>query len=417
MRISNFDIKNFLIAFLLVLPSYAFVPLSAYLLLIPLLIKKDTKLDFNFYIILLIILFCAINQVVNLVVVLRDFKYSSLVPYTVFMIISYLFGKNADVRVFYYVLIFISIEVFVGMMEYASEVKSFFPAVVEKITGEAPFGYKGLIYYKRVAGLSSNSSVFAYKLLIGILLLHYLKIGGRKLWFYGALFAVGLFITFTRSVILTVLLFLFLVNISQIKNFLNDLLSKKFKVLYMFFALGIFIVGYLIFSSWEDLYFQLNRGMEDADLSQRDIVLSHYYQFVQDNPYFGNGSYKLWTNINGELYHGHNSFLQTFATNGLFIGMLFIYLVFRNTNKFNYIYLIPILVLSMFQYVIFWGVSFMDLMFFYFLFTNKERLLKEKLLIEEGTEEDQDDKDIKDVEVASLGKSQTLRENIKPSQT
>jgi len=113
MRTANLDIKNILIAFLLVLPSYAFVPLFAYLLLIPLLIKKNTKLDFNFYIILLIVLLCTLNQVINLIVVLRDFKYASLVPYTVFMIISYLFGKNADVRVFYYVLIFISIEVFV----------------------------------------------------------------------------------------------------------------------------------------------------------------------------------------------------------------------------------------------------------------------------------------------------------------
>ena len=410
MRISNFDIKNFLIAILLVLPSYAFVPLSAYLLLIPLLIKKDTKLDFNFYIILLIVLLCAINQVVNLIVVLRDFKYGSLVPYTVFMVISYLFGKNADIRVFYYVLIFISVEVFVGMLQYTMEVKSFFPSISQHITGEAPFGYKGLIYYKRVAGLSPNSSSFAYKICIGILLLYFLKLKGRKLWMYGTIFTIGLVITFTRSVILTVLLFLFLINIPQVKRFANDLLSKKFKVLYMLFALGLFIVGLTIFASWEELYYQLNRGMEDADLSQRDVVLSHYYQFVKDNPYFGNGSYKLWMNINGELFHGHNSFLQTFATNGIFIGLIFVYLVFRNLNRYNFYYIIPILIFSLFQYVIFWGVSFMDLMFFYFLFTNKERLLEEKLLIEETAEEDQSEMDIKDSELVQLGKSQTLRE-------
>ena len=384
MSITNFDIKNFLIAILLVLPSYAFVPLYVYLLLVPLLITRDTKLDFNFYIVLFIILLCTINQVLNLVVVMRDFKYASLVPYTVFMIISYLFGKNANVRVFYYLLIFISVEVFVGVLEYASEVKSFFPSISQSIAGEAPFGYKGLIYYKRVAGLSANSSSFAYKVCVGILLLHYLKFKGRKLFIYATIFTVGLFITFTRSVILTVLLFLFLVNIPQVKSFLNDLLSKRFKVLYILFALGLLVLGYIIFSSWADLYYQMNRGMENADLSQRDVVLGKYYQFIRDNPIFGNGSYKLWMNINGELFHGHNSFLQTFATNGIFIGLIFIYLVLRNINKHNYYYIIPILIFSLFQYVIFWGVSFMDLIFFYFLFVTKERLLKDKL-IEDNT--------------------------------
>src|SRR5690606_24964991 len=139
-------------------------------------------------------------------------------------------------------------------------------------------------------------------------------------------------------------------------------------------------------SSWEDLYYQMNRGMEDADLSQRDVVLSKYYQFLSDNPLFGNGSYKLWMNINGGLYHGHNSFLQTFATHGVVIGLLFLYLVFRNMNKYNFYYLLPIMVLSLFQYVIFWGVSFMDLMFFYFLFITKDRLIKEDQLSKAAAE-------------------------------
>lgn len=387
MSITNFDIKNFLIAILLVLPSYAFVPLYVYLLLIPLLVTRDTKLDFNFYIVLFIILLCTINQILNLVVVLRDFKYASLVPYTVFMIISYLFGKNADVRVFYYVLIFISVEVFVGVLEYASEVKSFFPSISQHIAGEAPFGYKGLIYYKRVAGLSTNSSSFAYKVFVGILLLHFLKLRGRKLFIYATIFATGLFITFTRSVILGVVLFLFLVNTKYLKRLANDILQKKFRVLYILLALGIMVMVMVILSSWADLYYQLNRGMEDADLSQRDVVLGKYYQFILDNPIFGNGSYKLWMNINGELFHGHNSFLQTFATNGIFIGMLFIYLVIRNLNKYNYYYIIPILIFSLFQYVIFWGVSFMDLVFFYFLFVTKDRLIKDKLIEEDKIEE------------------------------
>src|SRR5690606_41403591 len=96
MRISNIDIRNLLIALLLILPSFAFVPLYLYLLLVPLLITKDTKLDFNFYIIMLIILLCVINMVLNLKVLMLDIKYAIIIPYTAFNFISYLFGQYID---------------------------------------------------------------------------------------------------------------------------------------------------------------------------------------------------------------------------------------------------------------------------------------------------------------------------------
>src|SRR5690606_23339727 len=233
MRISNIDIRNLLIALLLVLPSFAFVPLYVYLLLVPLLITKDTKLDFNFYIIILIILLCVINMVLNLKVLMLDFKYASIIPYTVFMFISYLFGKHVDEKVFHYLLVFISLEIFVGVAEYIAEVKTFFPSLAENISGEAPFGYKGLFYYKRVAGLSTNSSALAYKVIIGFLLLHFLKIKGQRYFIYTVIFTTGLIITFTRSVILSTIIFFVLTNLHHIKDFLNDLLSKKFKVLYL----------------------------------------------------------------------------------------------------------------------------------------------------------------------------------------
>lgn len=384
MSLTNVDIKNFLIAVLLVLPSFAFVPLYVYLLLVPLMITRETKLDFNFYVIVLIILLCVINQLFNLIVLMRDFAYADIIPYTIFMIISYLFGKNVDIRVFHFVLIFISIEIFVGVLEYIAEVKTFFPSLAKNIVGEAPFGYKGLFYYKRVAGLSGNSSTFAYKIFVGFLLLHFLRLKGRKYLIYTAIFTTGLVITFTRSVILATLVFFALANMHYVSSFFKDLFSKKIKLLYIFLALGLITAILATLSSWEDLYYQLNRGMEDADLSQRDVVLSQYFDFLGENPIFGNGSYKLWMNINGELFHGHNSFLQTFATHGVIIGSVFVHLVFRNMNRYNYYYIIPILILSMFQYLIFWGVSFMDLIFFFFLFITKERLIQDKLIEKEA---------------------------------
>lgn len=401
--------KDLLIAILLVLPSFAFVPLYLYLLLVPLIVTRNTKLDFNFYLIVLIVLLSMINQVLNLKVLLRDFSYADIIPYTVFIMISYLFGKNVNARVFHYLLLFISFEIFIGVLEYTSGVKSFFPAVLKNIVGEAPFGFNGLIYYKRVAGLSTNSSVFAFKVLIGILLLHHLKIKGRKLYIYATIFAIGILITFTRSVIVAVLFFLALASIPQISGLLKDLLNKKLRVLYILLGVGLLMLVFGVLSNWEDLYFQLNRGMEDVDMSERDIVLQLYYNFLEEHPFFGNGSYKLWMNINGVLYHGHNSYLQTFATHGIFIGVIFLYLVFRNMNKYNFYYLLPILALSLFQYVIFWGVSFMDLVFFYFLLITKERLKDEKLLEDETIEKADKINDLKNDNVKQIGDYQIKR--------
>lgn len=409
MESKNFNNKDLLIAVLLVLPSFAFVPLYLYLLLVPLMITRNTKLDFNFYLIVLIVLLCLINQILNLKVLLRDFSYSDMIPYTVFIMISYLFGKNVNARVFHYLLLFISFEIFIGVLEYMSGVKSFFPAVLNKIVGEAPFGFNGLIYYKRVAGLSANSSGFAFKVFVGILLLHYLKIKGRKLYIYAIIFAVGLLITFTRSVILAVLFFLVLANIPRISRFVKDLLNKKLRIIYILLGVGLFVLVFLVLSNWEDLYFQLNRGMEDVDMSERDIVLQRYYNFLEEHIYFGNGSYKLWVNINGVLYHGHNSFLQTFATHGIFIGLIFLYLVFRNMNKYNFYYLLSFLVLSLFQYVIFWGVSFMDLIFFYFLFITKDSLIKEKLLTDETIGKVSKRNDLKKINRKQIEEGQIIR--------
>lgn len=400
--------KDLLIAVLLVLPSFAFVPLYLYILLVPLMITRNTKLDFNFYLIVLIVLLSVMNQVLNLKILLRDFSYADIIPYTIFIMISYLFGKNVNARVFHYLLLFISFEIFIGVLEYVSGVKSFFPAVLKNIVGEAPFGFNGLIYYKRVAGLSTNSSVFAFKVFIGILLLHHLKIKGRKLYIYATIFSIGILITFTRSVILAVLFFLALACIPQMSNFLKDLLNRKLRVLYILLAIGVFALLFTLISNWEDLYFQLNRGMEDVDMSERDIVLQLYYNFLEEHPFFGNGSYKLWMNINGALYHGHNSYLQTFATHGVFIGLLFLYLVFRNMNKYNFYYLLPILILSQFQYVIFWGVSFMDLVFFYFLFITKDSLIKEKLLTEETKGKVKEKTGLTNLKVRQIEKGQIL---------
>lgn len=356
-----------LIALIAIFPSFAFIPQYFYLLLFPLVFDFKTKIDYNWLIIALIIFLSIVNQFIHLNILFQEFSIGNLVPYSIFMFISYYFAFKVNRRILSVVLIFILIEIFVGILEYSMHVKSFFPSVLANIQGEAPFGMRGLIYYKRVAGLSSNSSVFAFKVLAGFFILQILNIKGRKRSFVFIMLLIGLFITFTRSAILALGFFILLTNIPIIKQALIRLFYNKSTKIYFLYALILLVLILISIYNWDVIYNQLNRGMKNADLSSRDTVFATFFDFLKDNLFLGNGSYKLWIDINGSKFHAHNSIMETFVTNGIIIGFFYLCLIFRNINKKNYPYILTFLVASLFQYIIFWGISFMDLIFFTFL--------------------------------------------------
>jgi len=60
------------------------------------------------------------------------------------------------------------------------------------------------------------------------------------------------------------------------------------------------------------------------------------------------------------------------ATHGIVISFLYFIFIIFNINRENFIYIIPILIVSLFQYAIFWGVSFLDIVFLHFLLFYKE---------------------------------------------
>jgi len=370
------NLRNIFIAIAVILPSFAFFPLYFYLLLFPLVFNYYLKIDYNWLIIGTIIFLSVLNQILNANELLQDFKIGSIIPYAIFMFISYYFALKVNKAILYFILLFILFEVFIGVFEYVMEVKSFFPSVLAKIQGEAPFGMRGLIYYKRVAGLSSNSSVFGYKILVGVFILHFLKITGKKKFIFLSILLIGIFITFTRSVMLSLAVFIVLINISTIKDAIIKLFLNRSTLTYIIYGLVFIGLIYITLYNWDLIYNQLNRGMRTADLSSRDLVFKTFFQFLKDNVFFGNGSYKLWMNIDGDRYHAHNSIMQTLVTNGIIIGFFYIVLIFRNINRQNLPYILTFLVASLFQYIILWGVSFMDLMFFTFLLikSNKSML-------------------------------------------
>jgi len=369
MKINNLVLRDFFISLFVFLPSIANVPLILHLLIIPFIISKKFRVTQSLLLLLGIVVLSTINQIANFHVFLNEGKgLKDLIPFSLFMLVSYYFAINVNRRILRYIVFFIIFEIVIGILEYLYGVRSFIPSVRDSVSGVNPFGYKGLLYYSRVSGLSTNSSAFAMKIFAGILIVHFLDFRNnqKKIAAYSFL-AIGLFITFTRSVYVALAFFILIANINLIKRILAKFLLGKTKLFYIILS-GITLIGFLTMISKIDLIIkQLNRGMQSADLSSRDIVFQKFYSFITDNFWLGNGSYKLWIMINDKLFHAHNVFLQILSTNGIIISSFYFVFIIININKINFKYIFPILVLSFFQYAIFWGISFLDLVFFSFL--------------------------------------------------
>ena len=113
---------------------------------------------------------------------------------------------------------------------------------------------------------------------------------------------------------------------------------------------------------------QFNRGQATLDYSYRDIIFKKYSDYISNHLVWGNSGVKLHLTIEDKIYHAHNSFVELFASNGMLIGSFFLVILGFCIRKKSIIYIFPVLIFSMFQYGIFWGLSFYDVVFFFLLF-------------------------------------------------
>ena len=104
-------------------------------------------------------------------------------------------------------------------------------------------------------------------------------------------------------------------------------------------------------------------------LSYRDIIYKKNILFIKKHYLFGNNSHKhkVYLKAYNTYEHAHNSFLEFASNNGIIISILWFLFILRNINRNNFIYLLAILILSMTQYGIFWGISLLDIIFIYYL--------------------------------------------------
>lgn len=362
-----------MIGVLAYLPTVALVPHILYVLIfIYLLFINREKIVLGRWKNLAIILFIIGLGIGNNISHTENIKKSiDYVPYLLLLIISYLGGlsfKQKDAKLFIYL---VAIECIVVLVEFSMGTTTFFTSIegYQKLNNAS-----GLLYDSRPFGLSDNSSIIALKILIAILLLFYYKLKEKWIILAKALLAIGFVLTFNRTVILSIVFFFilyFLIHFNQLK-------LTKWKIAVLFLSFAIVSIGASFYADeiFTRVVAQFTRNTGKIEMAGRGLIWQHYIEYIQHHFLFGNGSYKyLFHNVIVDYtFHAHNSFLQALSTNGIFIFMLYVLFVLLNINRQNAIYVLTILLYSVSQYGVFWGVSLLDIILFTFLLQQNQIL-------------------------------------------
>jgi hypothetical protein len=195
----------------------------------------------------------------------------------------------------------------------------------------------------------------------------FLSLLGKKIKFsflFYAIFIFALILNFGRTAIICVIFF---VTLNLIYNFFKTFTIKK-AVVFLLLIITFFFVFSIVGSSFYlEVLRQFTRGTDAIDLSGRDEIWLQFNSFISNNILFGNHSMKLYFDHHGTQAQAHNSFIMALATHGIIIFIIYFIMLVYNLSKFNYKYVLTICLFSMTQYAIYWGISFMDMAFLFFL--------------------------------------------------
>lgn len=323
--------------------------------------------------VLFILILSLLNWLINLdssLGITENISTFFILPFTLLAGLSF---RRIDAKI---LLSLIAIECLVGCYEFSLGIRSVFPAINNATT---PILEQGMWYSHRVYGLSTNSSVLALKVLAGMLLIQFYDFKGVKWNIIQIVFWLAVLITFNRTVIITLGVFYFL-NFSLRAM---DNISKKRRHLARLVFLSIVSIVAVVFATFyfDSIVHQFTRD-KGVDLSGRDTIWLYFSEFIANNLWMGNGTIKFLTE---EGKHGHNSFLQMLATNGLVISVFYFTLIFININRKNVVVIAAIIVYSLTQYGIFWGISMLDILLYLFLFQSERERSKLNVSIESST--------------------------------
>ncbi len=186
--------------FYLLLPISIFIlefkTISSYLQLI----KTSKRLKYSLLLISSFVFLAYINKIFNgnPITSLRDY-YSAFLLFPILLLCAKLISTTKTYTFLIYLIVF---ETIIAIAEYIFNVRTFFPITVPPIDFTSDF-----LYDHRVFGMSINSSVLSFKLLMALLLIE--TIPTKKIIYYSTqlIFSIGILITFNRALILTALLF------------------------------------------------------------------------------------------------------------------------------------------------------------------------------------------------------------------
>lgn len=358
-----------MLAILLYIATLAYVPHWSFSIILLFALSKKEKFSINdisnvqFVLIILILILSTLNFII--------YKFSvnttEVIPYTILMLASYLIANRISSRELRILVYLVALECFVGYAEFALGVKTFFSQLEDNVQNSD----SALIYYRSVFGLSDNSSTFAVKVLLAYLLIYFLDLKGRFTLILKVILLCGLFVTFNRTAMGVVVIFHILRFVRTSHQLIAQMLRLKSNrtVLHRFVlsSIVLLVLVFLAVNNLDEIVVQVTRRTQTIEITGRDWIWRGFIDFIQTHWLVGNGSTKFFIVNSGSIYHAHNSFLQTFASQGLIIGSLFILLIVCSLNSSNMLYVLCLVIYSMFQYGIFWGISLLDIIFLLFL--------------------------------------------------
>lgn len=282
---------------------------------------------------------------------------------------TFFIAFHLDSRFFKAILFLILFECTVGFTGWTMGIKSFIYNVGA--------GGGDLFYNSSSWGLSSNSSLYAAKVLVGwIVFFKFFDSFSEKIrWFILFILVLGLISVFNRTLWITILFFSILLLTTKFKfRFKISNLRIYFNKKIAFVWFTAILAALLFVSNLDVVLYQFQRGvsiesleLDNLELSGRQVAWYEYIDYIQQNLYFGNNSHQLYIEINGRLFHAHNSYLQTLATHGLVISILLFLVLFLSTFSRNSIFILPLIIYSLSQNAIFTNFSLIDLLLWWLI--------------------------------------------------
>lgn len=272
------------------------------------------------------------------------------------LVLLYNFASLVSVQTINYLAAFVSFEILVSTILYYFGVYSPFPFVAIPLENPDLLFQSGIWNNWKTAGLSANTSNLAFKAVILLPFLKFIKYSRLVL----LVVIIGIILSGSRSgqvVLFCVILYYFFRNY-PVKAITGSL---------AFFPILV-ALNFELFSDYIDFFFRGYDNLLKWNFSAQGVNRINYWFFginhVAQHPFFGNFGYPVLLNIDGVSPNRlHSVFLQVFADYGIFTGILFSVFFFSRIKN-SALALIAFTIWALLNQGFFAIFSFGDLMLF-----------------------------------------------------